>query len=171
MAITSKNSLMLIIRKWKCKFFSIPKITRFQCDDVKNLNWKLTLSAESLQPQRMSYPTLLWKCLMSFSQKTAWFHPFHHQLVGLARKSFATALSSKWIWLQQFWAVLAWEGILFSRISLTKACGSPWKVVMQLAPHVTFSPSPWTCRPRLVSYGCGNVPLPHKPHFEVLCLL
>lgn len=58
---------------------------------------------ESAEKGVVSHPAM--KMLDGLQSETAWFQPFHHQLVGLARKSFVTASSSKWIWLQQFQAV------------------------------------------------------------------
>lgn len=49
------------------------------------------------------------RMLGGFQSEMVSFQPFHHQLEGLPRSSLVMVLSPKWIWLQQFQAVLEWE--------------------------------------------------------------
>lgn len=81
--------------------FKFSASRRLQGFDVTMLK-TLTESVKSLEPQRRSYLTLLLEMLDVLQSEIAWFQPFHHQFVGLARENFVAALSSKWIWLQQF---------------------------------------------------------------------
>lgn len=139
-------------------------MTIFCYDCVQNINWKLSWKSGASEGVD---PTLLSRCPMSFSQKglgfsiSSWVcRACEEQLcdrlvlcVGLA----AAALGCPCM-----------GGQPPQKLLQQKRVARPERTWCNIYHRERFH-CPCELSPCLVSYGCGNVPLPPKSRFEVVC--